>query len=175
MADLHFISEDRRFEIRIGGEQVDEMVRFCVESGKHETGGVIAGKYDDSHKCARIINVSDAPADSRRGRFTFVRGVRGLQGWLNLLWSKQQGYYLGEWHFHPFAPPEPSSTDLRQMQKVAEDDGHHCPEPIMLILGGNPNGSWTIRAFIFPRGKPWQELHASSVSIIAGRLSPKTL
>jgi hypothetical protein len=34
MSDLHFISEDRRFEIQIGGEQVNEMVRFCVESGK---------------------------------------------------------------------------------------------------------------------------------------------
>jgi integrative and conjugative element protein (TIGR02256 family) len=164
MADLHFISEDRRFEIHIGGAQVDEMVRFCVKSGKNETGGILAGKYDHSHKRADISIVVDAPEDSRRGRFTFVRGVRGLQGWLNLLWSKKQRYYLGEWHFHPFAAPEPSSTDLKQMRYVAEDAGHHCPEPIMLILGGDPKGRWTIRAFIFPRGRSWQELHSSSVS-----------
>ena len=80
MSDLHFISEDHLFEILIGGEQVNEMVRFCVESGKNETGGVLAGNYDGSHKCACIMNVSDVPEDSRRGRFTFVRGVRGLQG-----------------------------------------------------------------------------------------------
>jgi integrative and conjugative element protein (TIGR02256 family) len=165
MPELHFISEDRRFEIQMGGEQVNEMVRFCVESGRNETGGILAGKYDDSHKRACICVVLDAPGDSRRGRFTFVRGVRGLQGWLNLLWNKKQEYYLGEWHFHPFAPPAPSSADIKQMRIVAEDPGHHCPEPVMLILGGNPKSSWTIRAFVFPRGKPWQELHSSKDSM----------
>jgi integrative and conjugative element protein (TIGR02256 family) len=172
MPDLHFISEDGLFEILLGGEQLDVIVKFCVASGTNETGGILVGKYDRYHKRACISNVSDAPDDSQRGRFTFLRGVRGLQGWLNLLWSKKQGYYLGEWHFHPFAPPEPSSTDLTQMQNLAEDGGHHCPEPIMLILGGNPKGSWTMRAFVFPRGKPWQELYSSNASI-AGSLPDK--
>jgi integrative and conjugative element protein (TIGR02256 family) len=161
MPDLRFISEDRRFEIKIDASRVSEMVRHCIKSGKNETGGILVGKYNSTTTCAHILVVKDAPTDSVRGPFTFVRGVRGLQRWLDQLWRNKQGYYLGEWHFHPFAAPNPSSTDVKQMEALAQDGGHHCPEPILLILGGDPQVSWSIRVFVFPRGRRWNELHAA--------------
>ena len=28
-----------------------------------------------------------------------------------------------------------------------------CPEPVMLIVGGDPNGFWEAKAYVHPRGK----------------------
>ena len=135
--------------IQLGSEQLDVMVKFCATSGRKETGGILVGKYDRDQKRACISIVSDAPDDSHRGQSTFFRGTRS-SGLAESAVEQKQGYYLGEWHYHPFALHRgQAQLTWKQMQNVEEDSGHHCPEPIMLILGGDPKGSWTIRAFVF--------------------------
>jgi hypothetical protein len=76
---------------------------------------------------------------------------------LEKLWPKKD-YYLGEWHFHPHAAAEPSGTDIGQMIEISTSTKYRCPEPLLLILGGDPNGSWHIRVFVFPRGATLLEL-----------------
>jgi hypothetical protein len=68
------------------------------------------------------------------------------------MWVRQRRFYLGEWHFHPFNDPAPSSTDIDQLKKFSETPSLRCPEPIMLIVGGNPYGKWSARAFIALKG-----------------------
>jgi hypothetical protein len=79
--------------------------------------------------------------------------VSGVERWLAKLWSApQRTYYLGEWHFHPYASPEASATDAAQMRTIATSAGYRCPEPLLLVLGGDPNGDWKLRAYVFPAG-----------------------
>lgn len=52
------------------------------------------------------------------------------------MWKKRQ-YYLGEWHYHPNASPRPSKLDIETMLKLSKSEELHCPEPILLIVGGN--------------------------------------
>jgi len=105
-----------------------------------------------AHDCAMVQSVTGAPVDSKTGRTWFERGIRGLQAKLDLLWRRNEGYYLGEWHFHPFGAPIPSSIDNKQLQKISRSRLYRCPEPLLIILGGDPAASWSLRCFLFLRG-----------------------
>lgn len=157
MNDREFWSSDRRFGLRIPAKEVERMVRLCKKAKGNETGGVIAGSYSDDQRCANVTSISEAPPDSKAGGTWFSRGVQGVQRWLDGFW-RTKAYYVGEWHFHPFAAPDPSGTDISEMQDIAVTDSFKCPEPVLIILGGDPNGAWRLRAFVFPRGRNYLEL-----------------
>jgi len=133
------------------------MVRRCKAANCNETGGVLAGTYSGDHKCAHITSFSSAPPDSESGGSWFRRGIQGLQKWIDKQW-RSKSYYLGEWHFHPFAPPAPSGTDITEMKSIATTESYKCPEPLLVIIGGDPAQAWQIRAFVFPRGQNPVEL-----------------
>lgn len=134
------------------------MLRHCRKAKGNETGGVLAGRYSDDLACAIVTAASGAPPDSSAGRSWFRRGLEGLQGWIGRLW-KDKSYYLGEWHYHPFAAPDPSGTDVSEMNDIAATESYKCPEPLLVIVGGNPRRAWRIRAFVFPRDLELVELH----------------
>ena len=157
MADREFWSRTRSFGLRIPAKEIEAMVRNCKKAKRDETGGVLAGSYSDDHKCACVTSISDAPPDSKASGSWFRRGIQGLQKWIDKLW-RSKSYYLGEWHFHPFAPPTPSGTDITEMKSISTTDSYKCPEPLLVILGGNPAGAWQIRAFVFLKGQGFLEL-----------------
>lgn len=148
-----FSSSDGRFGLDIQDKQLTSIIDDCKTSESNETGGILVGTYTDTHDCAKISVVTTAPKDSQKGRMSFFRGVHGLTDILGDLWNEKREYYLGEWHFHPYANPEPSGTDISQMHEIASDASYKCPEPVMLIIGGDPDGDFSIRAFVFPDGK----------------------
>jgi hypothetical protein len=88
---------------------------------------------------------------TRAGTSWLIRGIKGLHSWLQRLWKEGGGYYLGEWHFHPFAAPTPSHQDVLQMKRIANTESYQCAEPILLIIGGDPSGIWTSRVEVHTR------------------------
>lgn len=150
-------SPDRKFGIILELNLIEKMLEACKNSGSHETGGILVGHYNESLDCAFITDISLSPSDSRYGRFWFYRGVNGLQSWLNRLWKRQE-YYLGEWHFHPFASTVLSARDKKQMRKIAKSKKYLCPEPILIIIGGDPSRDWMIQAYVCDKGKSFFEL-----------------
>jgi integrative and conjugative element protein (TIGR02256 family) len=158
MPDVEFWSTDRKFGLKLPEEKMSLLLEMCAQSAPHETGGVLIGFYTNAHDCAVVTAVSRAPSDSQSGRAYFFRGIRDLQRWIDYVWRRKSQYYLGEWHFHPHGAPLPSSTDTRQMREIAETTHYQCPEPILLIVGGNPPEKWAVRAYVSPRGKDIVEL-----------------
>lgn len=152
MAKLELRSEDRAFGVQIAQRQLDLILGACRKAGRAETGGLLIGTYSKGHDVAIVSNATKAPRDSASGYSWFQRGVAGLQQVLGRLWRRGAGYYLGEWHFHPFGSPTPSSVDTRQMCAIARDAKYRCPEPVLVIVGGDPGGCWSIGAFVFPAG-----------------------
>ncbi|MGL6015028.1 MAG: Mov34/MPN/PAD-1 family protein, partial [Selenomonadaceae bacterium] len=134
--------------VEVNDDVVQNLIDFCINSSSHETGGILIGQYTENKMKAVVTKVIDAPADSIRQKYHFKRGIVGLQPLLNKLWKKNE-YYLGEWHFHPFSASNPSGTDDFQMFKFADDPRLNCPEPILLILGGNPNKSFDINVLLY--------------------------
>lgn len=158
MVDKEFWSDNRQFGVRCAEEVLQLMLRTCRQSYPHETGGVLVGFYAEPLDCALVTAASSAPSDSQTGGTWFHRGTYGLQSWLNNLWKRKRNFYLGEWHFHPFAPAVPSQTDIKQMQSIANTPLYHCPEPILIIIGGEPPTEWTVGTYVFPRGRSPLEL-----------------
>lgn len=157
-----FAADNMEYSLTIDGLLMDKLLLLCKESDAVETGGILIGHYNSRHDNAIVTDVSSPPPDSKRGHTTFVRGIKGLQPWLQKLWTQQKRYYLGEWHFHPFNSPEPSTTDIDQLRKNSETPPLRCPEPVMLIIGGDPKGKWTARAFVAPKGSQVLEMNAST-------------
>ncbi|MFT3767498.1 MAG: Mov34/MPN/PAD-1 family protein [Minicystis sp.] len=125
--------------------------RFARKAGDRETGGILAGDYNEALDCARVVKVSAPPRDSRAGAWSFERGIDGLGDWLATLWrGRRRMYYLGEWHYHPHASPEASAQDRAQMVAVAREKAYACPEPLLVILGGDADRGWELRVYVFP-------------------------
>jgi len=129
------------------------MLGHCRRSAKKETGGIVIGHYNARHTCAICQRVTGPPGDSVHVAARFLRGVSGLQKLLNRMWQRQQEYYLGEWHYHPFAAPAPSPSDVMQMLSIAEDPNYSCPEPILIIVGGDPDGKWQPSATVYAKAQ----------------------
>lgn len=145
---LEYWSADRKFGAVLVPNALDDLLRHAGQAGNLETGGILMGRYNDHHDCATVDYISGPPLDSQQDRTTFVRGVKGLRAIVARFWTKERRYYLGEWHFHPGASPDPSQTDLATMAAIARDSKYACPEPILLILGGKPPQSWQIKMLV---------------------------
>ena len=94
-----------------------------------ETGGVVLGVIDVEAKRIDVVDVGQAPPDSRGTAIAFERGVAGLKDAVLGAQMKtlDQIRYVGEWHSHPQGvPASPSITDLKQVFWLADtlsDDG----------------------------------------------------
>lgn len=157
--DAHeFWSRDRRFGLLVEGDLIERVVQECVKGDGKETGGILMGYYTPQHDCAVVTDVTGPPEDSTQSRATFYRGVRGLQVWIRRMWREKRHYYLGEWHYHPGGAAMPSTTDDNQMKSTSEDEKTKCPEPVLLLVGGNPSQHWEARAYVYPKEKTREEL-----------------
>jgi integrative and conjugative element protein (TIGR02256 family) len=142
-------SPDRRFGLLLDEKIVREILSFCAVADGVETGGILLGRYTPDLECAEVTMVTGAPSDSQAGRTWFNRGTAGLQRLVLRLWREKREYYLGEWHYHPGAAPTPSRTDITQMRKIATDPKRACPEPVLVIVGGDPTGDWVLAAGVY--------------------------
>jgi len=150
--EMLFQSKSGIFGIKISSVSVSQMLEAAMASGRKETGGILLGYYSAGRDFAIVTQATRQPIDSTSGLFSFSRGIRGIQSLLDCFWKRGE-YYLGEWHFHPYSSPTPSATDCSQMVGIAITSKAKCPEPILLIVGGNPKKERNIAAFVFPGGK----------------------
>lgn len=155
---LSLMSVDGRFGILLKTNQLQKITFYCAAALPNETGGILVGKYNSFFNTAEVTEIIKAPRDSSFGRAWFHRGVYGLKSQLRRFWINNQ-YYLGEWHFHPHSSPAPSSTDIIQIKKIAADKEYNCPEPILLIIGGNPADKCSASATIFSSNEGLIRLH----------------
>lgn len=129
-----YFTDDNLYRVVISKDAYELMREYCISSNLNETGGILIGNYSSDQKTANILKITPPPLTSRKTRYSFKRGTKGLKDILDSMW--EQGlFYLGEWHYHPKASPFPSSTDIKQMIDFANESELKCPEPILVILG----------------------------------------
>ena len=85
-----------------------------------ETGGVLMGRLSEVSRAAHVVDVLEAPEDSRRASDEFVLGTAGLRQRMReysetVDWSL---YCLGTWHSH-VSPGGPSAKDRATARAVA--------------------------------------------------------
>lgn len=146
-----FFNFDTHLKIELPIEQLNIMHNLCDKSNPYETGGILIGSYSDDNFTAHISEITNSPDDSVKKKTLFKRGTNGLQIKLDTLWKDSQ-YYLGEWHYHPNSSPTPSRSDIEQMVSFSHDKKLNCPEPILIILGGNKD-NWLLNVIVIANEK----------------------
>jgi integrative and conjugative element protein (TIGR02256 family) len=132
-----FVAADRRLCVVLAQKARRRLIRHCVRAGRRETGGILIGRYTDLRDQAIVTEVTGPPVDSVHRRWLFIRGLAGMQRRIDRAWRRHD-FYIGEWHFHPFASPEPSDRDRDQVRQFSVDPAYSCPEPILLVVGDDP-------------------------------------
>ena len=148
-----FLAEAQGLAVELSEEAAAQIISACQRAGRIETGGILIGHYNARHDTAVIVEALSQPEDSHAGPSWFQRGIAGVEAALRARWSRTPRlYYLGEWHYHPKASADPSGADLQQMAAIAGDRGYRCPEPILMILGGDPQGNPPLSVTVIRRG-----------------------
>ncbi|WP_318369877.1 Mov34/MPN/PAD-1 family protein [Enterobacter sp.] len=150
--DVTFSCVSAEYTVNISSSSLQQVIEECIKAGMNETGGILIGSYSEDGSTAFIVEATARPADSIARRTTFQRGVKGLKHLLGSRWETGK-YYVGEWHFHPAGSSDPSNDDFISMKNISSNPNYQCPEPVMIILGGNPLGAYSLSASVFPRGK----------------------
>ncbi len=141
-----YSSSDGRFKVLLFSDVISQLTNMIKIANNFETGGIMLGIYTHDQFVAQVRHITEPPKDSEFGPTWFRRGVKGLQKLLDKHWKREE-YYLGEWHYHPNASANPSLQDISQMNQISNAKDYHCPEPILLIIGGNFK-NYEIRIFI---------------------------
>jgi len=145
-----FVSVNQAYGVRLPVSILEKMHKDCSASLPKETGGILVGYYSEDLNWATITRAYGPSRQSKRHCASFVRFGFDYLPTLNRLWNKSQ-YYIGEWHFHPFSSASPSSIDVNTMLNLSSDKKLHCPEPVLIVVGG-ANGIWDISVSVFSCG-----------------------
>lgn len=149
MREIKFKSTDGNFSVEIDDSTLDFIKHEYIKT-KSETGGILIGNYSADRYNAIIKSVTGPPKDSKQSKYSFERGINGLIKILDDNWNSGN-YYLGEWHYHPNSSSKPSIVDDIQMIKFANDKKLKCPEPILLVLGGNQYNGWELSLYVYTK------------------------
>lgn len=141
-----------RASIWISPAAIASIAEASRAANRSETGGILIGRYGPEGWVADIVEATPKPKGSRAGWFWFQRSNTGLASLLDDRWSKGL-HYLGEWHSHPGRSPTPSSSDVRAMLKIADDEAYRCVAPLLVILGGGLDANSSLSVTLFREGR----------------------
>lgn len=134
---VSFVAPDASIAVDIDEQAFDAMHGAVRNADLRETGGILIGRYSEFGDRVIVVEATAAPSDSRSFRAAFVRGIAGLTRRLRLAWAGGL-FYVGEWHYHPYASPQPSGQDFAQIVEFSKDRLYRCPHPVLVIVGGDP-------------------------------------
>ncbi|WP_437623251.1 Mov34/MPN/PAD-1 family protein [Sorangium sp. So ce1151] len=110
-----------------------------------EAGGVLLGRHLLESSDLVVDEVTEPMRGDHRARFEFRRGKAGHQRRVDEVWRTSRGtcVYLGEWHTHPEANPEPSSTDLNDWRRHLRTDAFDGDTLYFIIVGTCGVRAWS--------------------------------
>jgi integrative and conjugative element protein (TIGR02256 family) len=136
-----------------------------------ETGGILVGHYtmakSNGKRDAVITDVIGPGPEATRSRVSFEPDSAWQASELARIYAERDRRvsYLGDWHTHPTAQPNPSVRDLKTLEAIAAYSPARCPEPIMAILGKEaPGQNWEVAVY--------QHVARRQVRQIAARIMP---
>jgi integrative and conjugative element protein (TIGR02256 family) len=116
-----------------------------------ETGGILIGKIKGN---TAVIERATGPGPHAVKTPTrFERDIEFTQSELDAsATGSNPSFYLGEWHSHLVASPEPSPRDILSMQGIAESRNYSTECPVMIICGFDTTTSriGEVKAWVFP-------------------------
>lgn len=151
MNNIFFRDKDQKYNVYLNNTCYEQMLHYSDKSNPYETGGILIGNYSQDLTTANILQITPPPKNSILKKNSFYRASNDLEMMLDTAWE-QGCYYLGEWHYHPNFYAIPSMADIKQMIDFSNNQNLKCPEPILVIIGGNKN-NWDVTVSVFSEGK----------------------
>lgn len=148
--DCFYCHHDNQINVSISSETVAYMQKLISQNPEMETGGVMAGCYDEKGNIF-ITDVSGPGPKASQMTTKFEKDVEYCQHFLDELYiqSQQCKVYVGEWHSHPSSNNNPSGTDIKSLSEIAIQKEYLTDIPIMIIFSNNGIPSCTVH----PAGK----------------------
>lgn len=108
------------WSLRLSRRVVDDIRAEAKAYNHAETGGVMIGLASARLRTVTVVDLLDAPPDSKRSAELFVLGTQGLQGAIEArhLASGQTLFDVGTWHSH-LADVGASQIDWRTASELA--------------------------------------------------------
>jgi len=125
-----------------------------TRSEKVETGGLIFGEIDDSHRTIWIDSVSGPPPDSEASPEKFLCGTSGTRDLADIKAKASGGSsrFIGIWHTHPVSRGRPSEDDLAAMIQLLHLQAFP-PRQVMMLIVGFAATRPVFNHFLFRRGE----------------------
>lgn len=144
-----------QYSVWLRKQCLTDMLRTARNHAPKEIGSSLFGTYSSDGRRALVFGSTPVPPDSRGTQTSFLRGIVGLVDFFRDLFARSRGrrHYVGEWHSHPDAPPQPSSIDWAGQRELARDPAMQCSECILIILGGNLSQKPQIAVYVYSRDK----------------------
>ena len=111
------------------------------ESLPNETGGILVGCADCARNIMYIVHQVDSPSDSISSPTSYIRGCKNLEADIAQIKAvtRDNLYYIGEWHSHPAKDVTQSSDDNILAKAIAAYNQDHCRPSCMVIIGDADN------------------------------------
>ena len=149
-------NEECELYVDITPTLIDKIKEESLKFNPLETGGLLFGEYQDD--CAIIRDIFTPNKMVHRTHGCEWEPSKETQKVIDAKWDKGQ-YIIGDWHSHPDNSPEPSEIDDDQLFKDANNKKLNCPEPILLIMGGNPDMGWNMSLHLYIKDKKYPLTH----------------
>ena len=132
-----WIFPERGCTVIVPPEVLEVMTKMARAASPDETGGTLVGHYSSDMREAFVEQALGVRTGARSSRTAFYRPPDSDDGQLAEIYHASSGltHYLGEWHTHPNAGPNPSRKDLATLRGLARSASVATDTPILIILG----------------------------------------
>lgn len=111
-----------------------------------EAFGILIGTHSIDEKIIKIKIATKPGRGDRRTRFSYEMKSKHHMGILKKAFknSNSEEVYLGTWHSHPEAEPNPSKLDIKDWKKQYRSNAHLFDKMIFVIVGIKKIKWWRI-------------------------------
>ena len=114
---------------------IDTFDKYRQIPGRQESGGILLGRIFENRIAIETITTPDSRDEAVFSFFN--RSRRKAQDIVNQTWddSKGEQIYLGEWHTHSEACPQPSHTDKSMIRSMLRESKMEIDFLLTVIVG----------------------------------------
>lgn len=130
--------------VRFKKKIIEELSEFIQKkSTQNESGGILLGKHLNSGGRIVIDDYTSPQPKDLQTRLNFFRSLAHSEI-ARKKWIESDGHctFVGLWHTHPEAVPEPSVTDLKDWSNTLNNSRYEGKHLFFIILGQSCMRCW---------------------------------
>lgn len=128
----------------IAGAAFANLVDYAAQAADgRETGGILLGHDPGLTARPLVRHVGDAGPNAVRRRSTFVRDQAHAQTLAERQHCVDRSVWIGDWHTHLIALPEPSDRDLTSYRRLLDDPDLSFARFLAVIVLAGPDDDWS--------------------------------